>query len=89
MYSVIGIGIAAGLIGIGLITMLVAGIKSLKNGKQNIKKIVTFLVPFAVFGVAYGITNDFADAGVATMFFMMGAMALLIALSGLRSTFNI
>lgn len=89
MYSVIGLGIAAGLIGLGLIAIVVAGARSLKNGKQDVKKIVTFLVPFAVYGAAYGITGSFNEAGIATMIFMMGAMLLLIVLTGFRSTFNL
>lgn len=89
MASVIGIGIAMGLIAIGIIAMLVAGVKSVKNGNQDLKKIVTFLVPFAVFGAAYGISGDVSDAGIATMLFLIAAMALLIVLTGFRSTFNL
>lgn len=89
MYSVIGLGIAAGLIGLGLVASVVAGVKSLKNGKQDVKKIVTFMVPFAVYGVAWGITGSANEAGIATMIFMMGAMILFILLSGFRSTFNL
>lgn len=89
MYSVIGLGIAGGLIGLGLIAIVVAGARSLKNGKQDVKKIITFLVPFAVYGAAYGITGSFNEAGIATMIFMMGAMLLLIVLTGFRSTFNL
>lgn len=89
MYSVIGLGIAAGLIGLGVIAIIVAGVRSLKNGKQDFKKIITFLVPFAVYGVAFGITGSFNEAGIATMIFMMAAMLLFIVLSGFRSTFNL
>lgn len=89
MYSVVGIGIGLALIGFGILASLISGVKSIMKGKQDVKKIATFLVPFAVFGIAYGITSDFADAGIATMIFMMAAMVLAIALSGLRSTFNL
>lgn len=89
MYSVIGLGIAAGLIGLGLIAIMVAGVKSLKNGKQDLKKIITFIVPFAVYGIAFGITGDFNEAGIATMIFMIAAMLLLIVLTGFRTTFNL
>lgn len=89
MYSVIGLGIAGGLIGLGLLAIIVAGIKSIKNGNQDLKKIITFVVPFAVYGVAFGITGSFNEAGIATMIFMMAAMLLLIVLTGFRSTFNL
>lgn len=89
MPSVIGLGIAGGLMAIGLIAIAIAGVKSLINGNQDLRKILSLLVPFAVFGVAYGITGNVSEAGVATMIFMMGAMALMILLTGFRSTFNI
>lgn len=89
MSSVIGIGVAAALLGIVVLSIIVAGVKSLKNGKQDLRKIATFVVPLAAFGIAYGITGNLNDAGVAAMLFMMAAMILLIAFTGLRSTFNI
>jgi len=89
MVSVIGIGIAMGLVGIGIIAMLVAGVKSLRTGKQDLKKVISFLVPFVVFGAAWGISGDASDAGIATMLFLIAAMALLILATGLRSTFNL
>ena len=89
MVSVIGIGIAIGLIGIGVLAMLVAGVKSLRTGKQDLKKVVSFLVPFVVFGAAWGISGDASDAGIATMLFLIAAMALLIVFTGFRSTFNL
>jgi hypothetical protein len=89
MYSIIGLGIAAGMIGLGILAILAAGVKSIKNGNQDLKKIVTFLVPFAVAGISFGITGSINEAGIATMIFMILAMLILIVLSGFRSTFNI
>ncbi len=89
MTTVISIGIAFALLGIVVLAMLIAGIKSLKNGKQDVKKIVTFLIPFVVFGVAYAITGGWTDAAIVSMLFMLAAVVLLIAFTGLRSTFNI
>lgn len=89
MSSVIGIGIAGGLIVLGVLAILVAGGKSLMSGKQDLKKIIMMAVPFVVFGVSYGITTDAGDAGIATMLFMMAVMVLTIVLSGFRSTFNL
>lgn len=89
MATVVGIGIAIGLIGIGIIAILVAGVKSLTTGKQDVKRIVTMVVPFAVFGVIYGIAGDLTDAAIGTMLFMIAAMVLFMLLTGLRSTFNL
>lgn len=89
MYSVIGLGIAMGLVALGILAMLVTGVQSLIKGKQDVKKIITFVVPFVVFGVAYGITTSFNEAGIATMLFMIAAMMLFIVATGFRSTFNL
>lgn len=89
MIVTIAIGLGLGLIGLGILGMLISGIQSLIKGKQDFKKILTMLVPFAVFAIAFGIFSNVAQAGVATMIFMIAAMLLLIFLSGLRGTFNI
>lgn len=89
MTAVIGIGIAIGLIGIGILAMIVAGIKSLTTGKQDLKRNLTILVPFAVFGIIFGMAGDLTDAAIGTMLFMIAAMVLFMLLTGLRSTFNL
>lgn len=89
MIVTIAIGLGLGLIGLGILGMLISGIQSLIKGKQDVKKIVTMFVPFAVFAVAYGIFGDVTQAGVATMIFMIAAMIILMALTGLRGTFNL
>ena len=85
----ISIGLSLGLIGLGVLGMLISGVQSVIKGKQDIKKVVTMVVPFVVFGVAYGISGTLTEAAIGTMLFMMAAMVLLIILTGLRGTFNI
>lgn len=89
MTSVIGLGIAGLLIVLGVLAILIAGGKSLISGEQDLKKIIIFTIPLVVFGVTYGVTTNFGDAGIFTMVFMMAAMVLTIVLSGFRSTFNL
>ncbi len=85
----IAIGLGLGLIGLGILGMLISGIQSMMKGKQDIKKIVTMIVPFLVFGVAFAIAGTITAAAIGTMLFMMAAMVLLILATGLRGTFNI
>lgn len=85
----IAIGLGLGLIGLGIIGMLISGIQSMMKGKQDIKKIVTMVVPFVVFGIAFAIAGTVTEAAIGTMLFMMAAMVLLILATGLRGTFNI
>ncbi len=89
MYSIIGLCIAGGLLAIGIVAILISGVRGMFNGTTDFKKIGMFLVPFVVYAVAYGLTQDVSEAGIATMLFMMATMALAILLTGTRSTFNL
>lgn len=85
----IALGLGLGLIGLGVIGMLISGIQSIMKGKQDIKKIVTMIIPFIVFGIAYVIAGTLTKAAIGTMLFMMAAMVLTIFATGLRGTLNI
>jgi len=89
MVSAIGVGLGLLLVTVAVLAILVAGIKSLSQGKQDTKKIVMMAVPFAVFGISYAVLGGAVDAGVLTMLFLMVVMLLLIAFTGLRGTFNL
>lgn len=84
----ISVGLAFGLMGLGILTMIVAGIRSLTLGKQDFKKIGMMAVPFVVFGICYAITGETAKSGVLTATLMMAVMVLTILLTGLRGTFK-
>ncbi len=79
---------AMGLIGLGVVSMIVSGIKSLAQGKQDVKRIVIMAVPFIIFGVAYGVLGDIPKAGVLTTMTMMGIMVVSVVFTGLRGTFK-
>ena len=84
----ISVGLAAGLIVLGVLTMVFGGVRSLMLGKQDFKKIGMMAVPFVVFGISYAVTGEYAKAGVLTATIMMAFMILTIALTGLRGTFK-
>jgi hypothetical protein len=88
MINSLAIGLALGLIGIGVIGILVSGIRNVINGKSEIKKVSIFLVPILVFVVSYITMGTFNEAGVATMMFMMLVMILGIVVTGTRGTFK-
>lgn len=85
---VISVGLAVGLMVLGVVAMLGAGIKSFTQGKQDYKKIGMMAIPFVVFGISYVVLSDIPKAAVFTAIFMMGAMILTIMLTGLRGTFK-
>ncbi|MBO6585912.1 MAG: hypothetical protein JJ953_07415 [Gracilimonas sp.] len=84
----ISVGLALGLIVLGVVTMAGAGVRSLVMGKQDYKKIGMMAIPFVVFGIAYAISGEFSDAGVMTAALMMLGMVAAIVLTGLRGTFK-
>lgn len=85
----ISVGIGLGLIVLGVLAILFAGVRSLMQGKQDFRKMGMMAIPFVLFGVSYAIVGEFAKAGVLTTVILMGLMVLSIALTGLRGTFKL
>ena len=80
---------AVALMGLGVLSMLVSGVKSMAQGKQDMRRVVMMGVPFAVFAVSYfALGSDPTRAGVMTTLVMMGIMVVSIAFTGLRGTFK-
>lgn len=79
---------AVGLIIIGVLAMAVSGIKSLSQGKQDVKRIAIMAVPFIIFGITYAVLGDIAKAGVSTTMAMMVIMVVSVLFTGLRGTFK-
>lgn len=88
MIPAISIGFALALIGLAVITSIISGVRNVMNGKFDVKKIGSIIVPFIVFGISYAVFGDYANAAIFTMVFMIGVMLLLIALTGLKTTFK-
>lgn len=88
MISNLAIGLVLGLIGIGVVAILISGIRNIANGKSEFKKVSVMLVPVIVFAVSYASFGSMNQAGVATMLFMIGTMVLTILFSGTRGTFK-
>lgn len=84
----ISVGLAIGLIVLGIIGIIAAGVKSVINGKQDYKRIGMMAVPFIVFGISYAIFGEIPKAGVFTAIFMLGTMIITILLTGMRGTFK-
>ncbi len=87
--EVISLGLGMGLIVIGIIAIIVAGVRNVMLGKSSPKKVIVMVVPFAVFGIAYAITGSVDQGGIATMIVMIAAMIVAIAFTGLKGTFKL
>ncbi len=84
----IAVWLAIGLIGFGIIAIVASGIKSLSQGKQDVKRIAIMAVPFIIFGISYAVLQDVSKAGVLATLCMMVIMVVSVAFTGLRGTFK-
>jgi len=85
----IAVGLAGLLMVGGIVAMIISGVKSVAQGKQDFKRISLMLVPVIVFAITYfALGQDFAKAGVMTVGVMMAGMALGIVFTGLKGTFR-
>ena len=76
------------LMGLGILSMVVSGIKGLVQGKQDFKRIALISTPIIIFVVSYLALNDVTKAGVMTTMGMMAIMVVSIVFTGLRGTFK-
>lgn len=86
--ALISVSLAMGLIVLGVVAMIVSGVKSVINGKQDLKRIAMILVPAVVFGISYAVLSDVSKAAILTTGLLMGLMILSIMFTGLRGTFK-
>lgn len=84
----ISIGFTMLLFGLGILALLFASVKSLMQGKQDLKKIAVMAIPFVLFGISFAVFGDLTKAGVLTTAIMLAAMVLMIGYTGLRGTFK-
>lgn len=88
MYIPIAIGLMLALVAIGLASMIGFGIKNIVEGKQDVTKILVYLVPAVLFGIAYLFSGAVTDAAMLTMLITMGILAAMLVITGLRTTFK-
>lgn len=85
----LALGAAVIIVVIGILGMVGFGVKNLVTGKHDLSKVLAYIVPAVIFVVAYLTSGSFTDAGLWTMVISMGLLAVLIVLSGIKSTFNL
>ena len=76
------------LMGLGILSMIVSGIKGLVQGKQDFKRIALISTPIIIFAVSFLALNDVTKAGVMTTMGMLAIMVVSIVFTGLRGTFK-
>lgn len=88
MYVPIAIGLMLALVAIGVASMIGFGIKNVIEGKQELMKIGVYLVPALIFAISYLITGAVTDAAILTMLITMAILAVMLIITGLRTTFK-
>ena len=85
---VIAIYIVLALMGLGLLSMLLFGVRSLTYGKVNILTLVIVCVPVVVLlGLGFGL-GDWPQAGVLTIIIMLALAVLSLLVTGLKGLFT-
>ncbi|MDG5768035.1 hypothetical protein QA596_11210 [Balneolales bacterium ANBcel1] len=88
MYVPIAIGLMLALVVVGLLSMVGFGIKNIIQGKQEVFKILIYVIPAVIFGISYLITGGVTDAAMLTMLITMAVLALMLIITGIRTTFK-
>jgi hypothetical protein len=88
MYVPIAIGLMLALVVIGVASMIGFGIKNIVQGKQDATKILVYLVPAVIFGISYLLSGGVTDAAILTMLITMALLAVMLIITGLRTTFK-
>ncbi len=85
---VIAIYIVLGLIGLGLLGMLLFGVRSLVFGKVNPLTMAFVCVPFAVLVVLGFVLPSWAEAGIVTVAITLAASLVALFASGIKGLFS-
>lgn len=89
MVETIAIGLGLGLIVIGALLALAAGVRNVAQGRANVKKVSVMIVPLAIFGIAYAVMGSIDRSAMLTLVIMMSLMILAILVSSTKRTFNL
>ncbi len=85
---VIAIYIVLGLMGLGVLAMLLFGIRSLAFGKINPLTMGIVCVPVIILIVLGFILPSWAEAGIMTILITLGLTVLALLLTGLKGLFT-
>ncbi|MDI6400378.1 hypothetical protein QLX67_00060 [Balneolaceae bacterium ANBcel3] len=88
MYVPIAITIMIALVAIGILGMVGFGIKNIIQGKQEVFKLAVYIVPAIIFAISYLILGAVTDAAILTMLITMAILAVMLVLTGIRTTFK-
>ena len=86
---VISFYIVTALMGLGLLSILLFGVRSFAYGKVNILTLVILCIPIVLLFALGFIIGDWARAGILTIAIMMGLAVSSLLVTGVKSLFNL
>ncbi len=86
---VISFYIVTALMGLGLLSILLFGVRSFAYGKVNILTLVILCIPIVLLFAIGFIIGDWARAGILTIAIMMGLAVSSLLVTGVKSLFNL
>lgn len=84
----IALWIVALLAGLGLLMMLLFGIRSLAYGKVKISTLIIVVLPVILLGILGLIMGDWAMAAIFSVMIMLGLATLALLVTGLQGLFT-
>ena len=85
---VISIYIVGALVGLGLLSMLLFGVRSLAFGKVSIFTLVILCVPIVLLVVLGFVVGDWSRAGIFTIAIMLALAVFALLLTGIKGLFT-
>ena len=85
---VIAIYIVLGLMGLGLVAMLLSGIRSVAFGKVNPVTMVIVCIPILILIILGFALPTWAEAGIMTVIVSLGLAVLALLVTGLKGLFT-
>ncbi len=85
---VISFYIVMALMGLGLLSMLLFGFRSLAWGKVNILTLVILCIPIVVLVILGFVVGDWARAGIFTIVIMLGLAVASLLVTGVKGLFT-
>ncbi len=88
----LAIWLSLALVALGLLVIVVFGIKSLAAGKHRVWSIAAMLLPLAIFAVCYALSLGAAEpattAMILTALVLLGAGIVAIVVTGIKGVFG-
>ena len=84
----IGVWLVVALVGLGLLTILIFGIRSLMYGKVDKMSIIFITLPIALMLILGLVMGDWTMAGMYTLLIMIGLAIVTMLVTSVRGVFR-